>query len=121
MAKSAKAYQMSAKRRQLSARRPIDRSDEARLEEASAEFDREFVADSFGPLTAEAKRRLRRARRKRGRPRIGAGSKAVSVTIEKGLLKQIDRVARRRKTTRARLIARGLRVVLREEEESHCR
>ncbi len=112
---------MNTRRRRHGTRKPIDRPSQAQFEEMSAEFDREFVADSFGPLSDEAKSRLSRARRKRGRPRIGAGSKAVSVTIEKRLLKRIDRIARRHKTTRARLIARGLKAVLKEEEELSSR
>lgn len=88
---------------------------EAELEKMAAEFDREFVADTFGPATPEAKARLRRAKRKRGRPRIGAGSKAISVTIERALLREIDRIAKRRHTTRAKLIARGLKAVLKTE------
>ncbi|MGD2108350.1 MAG: ribbon-helix-helix protein, CopG family [Phycisphaerae bacterium] len=82
----------------------------------SAEFDREFVADTFGPPTREANERLARAKRKRGRPRVGTGSKAISVTIERTLLRKIDRIARRRKVSRAELIARGLRTVLEEDE-----
>jgi len=95
--------------------KPVKKRTEAELEKMSAEFDDEFVADTFGPPTDEAKARLRRARRKPGRPRIGAGSKAISVTVEQTLLRQVDRLAKRRGTTRAKLIARGLRAVLKEE------
>ena len=87
----------------------------AELDKMSAELDREFVADTFDPPTPEANKRLLRAKRKRGRPRVGAGSKPISVTVEKTLLSKIDRIAKRRKTTRAKLIARGLRAVLEEE------
>ncbi len=88
----------------------------AALEKMSAEFDSEFVADTFGPPTPEARERLRRAKRKPGRPRIGAGSKAISVTVEKTLLRKVDRIAKRSGTTRAKLIARGLKVILKEEQ-----
>ena len=94
---------------------PVGKRTKAELDKMSAEFDREFVADTFGPPTPEAKKRLRQAKRKRGRPRVGAGSKPISVTVEKTLLSRIDRIARRRKTTRAELIARGLRTILKEE------
>jgi hypothetical protein len=96
--------------------RPVGRLTKAELDKMTTEFDREFVADTFGPPTPEARTRLRRARRKPGRPRVGAGSKAISVTVEKTLLKKIDRIVRLRKTTRARLISRGLRAVLKEEQ-----
>ena len=96
--------------------KPVGRLTKAELDKMSTEFDREFVADTFGPPTPEAKAQLRRATRKRGRPRVGAGSKAISVTVEKTLLKKIDRIVKLRKTTRARLISRGLKAVLKEEQ-----
>ena len=68
----------------------------------------EFVADSFGPMDSKARARLSRAKRKRGRPRVGAGSQVVSVTIEKRLLKKVDRLAKRLGVSRAKLIAVGL-------------
>jgi hypothetical protein len=87
------------------------------LERMAVEFDREFVADTFGPPPPAVRARLRRAGRKRGRPRRGGGSQAISVTVEKSLLRQIDALARRRKTPRAQLVARGLRAVLAAEEK----
>jgi hypothetical protein len=84
----------------------------AELREATAEFDREFVADTFGPPTPQQRAQDRRARRKRGRPRVGRGAKTISVTIERGLLAKADRLARRLRTSRAALIARGLQSVV---------
>jgi hypothetical protein len=84
------------------------------LDKMSAEFDREFVADTFGPPPRAVTARLRRAKRKPGRPRVGAGTKAISVTIEKTLLQRVDRLAKRRKTSRAKLIAQGLQTVLKD-------
>ena len=88
--------------------RPIAKMTTKALDAMVAEFDREFVADSFGPMDSEAKTRLRRAKRKRGRPRVGAGSQMVCVTIEKRLLKKVDRLAQRLGVSRAKLIAVGL-------------
>ena len=107
---------MKSTRRKEAKPRPVEKLTKAELDRISAEFDREFVADTFGPPTSEAKERLGRAKRKRGRPRIGTGSKAISVTVEKTLLKQIDRIVKLHKTTRAKLINRGLKAVLQEEE-----
>ena len=82
------------------------------LEALTAGLDREFVADAFGPLSPAAERLWRRAKRKRGRPRIGKGAKVVSVSIERGLLERSDRLADRLGTSRARLIAAGLERLL---------
>ncbi len=88
--------------------RPIAKMITKELDAMVAEFDREFVADSFGPMDGKARARLGRAKRKRGRPRVGAGSQVVSVTIEKRLLKKVDRLAKRIGVSRAKLIAVGL-------------
>jgi hypothetical protein len=92
--------------------KPLAAMTAAELREATAEFDREFVADTFGPPAPQQRAQDRRARRKRGRPRVGRGAKTISVTIEMGLLAKADRLARRLRVSRANLIARGLRSVV---------
>ena len=82
------------------------------LAEATKEFDKEFIADTFGPPPPELAALMRRARRKRGRPRMGKGAKVISVSVEKDLLARSDALARKLKVRRAALIARGLRAVL---------
>jgi hypothetical protein len=89
------------------------------LRRATAEFDRESAADSFGEPTPRQRAQDRRARRKRGRPRVGLGAQTISVTIEKGLLAQADRLARKLRVRRAQLIARGLQAVVNEEVALH--
>jgi hypothetical protein len=102
-------------RRAGAAARPYAEMTTDELRRATAEFDREFVGDTFGPPTARQRAALARARRKRGRPRVGAGAKTISVTVEEGLLLQADRLAKRLHVPRAVLIARGLRAVVTEE------
>jgi hypothetical protein len=85
------------------------------LRDATAEFDREFVGDTFGPPSPEQHIQDARARRKRGRPRVGQGSQTISVTVEKRLLAQADQLAKRLQVPRAVLIARGLQAVVGEE------
>ena len=86
----------------------------AELREATKEFDREFVGDTFGPPTPQQRTRFERAR-KRGRPRNGLGAKTISVTVEKRLLAQTDRLAKKLHVARAVLVTRGLHAVLSEE------
>lgn len=83
------------------------------LERLAAGLDREFVADEFGPMTPAARKHRQRARRKRGRPRRGAGAKRISVTIEKGLLTQADRLARELSLKRSELLSLGVSELLR--------
>jgi hypothetical protein len=80
-----------------------------------AEFDREFVIDTFAVPSAEHKARFERARRKRGRPREGEGTHIISVSVERSLLARSDKLAKDLGITRAKLIARGLRAVLAAE------
>ncbi len=88
--------------------RSIAKMTTAELNSMVTEFDREFVADSFGTMDPKARARYRRAKRKRGRPQVGAGSQVISVTIERSLLRRADRLARRLGISRAKLIAVGL-------------
>ena len=91
---------------------PFARMKTDELQAATAEFDREMVAEEFGPLSTSAKSRWKTARRKRGRPRQGQGAKVISVTVEKNLLARSDALAKNMGVTRAGMIARGLKAVL---------
>jgi hypothetical protein len=84
------------------------------LARQTQEFDREFVVDEFGPPDAAARRRLARAKRKRGRPRRGTGAKVISLSVEQSLLKKADALAKRLHISRARVVELGLLRVLRE-------
>jgi len=85
------------------------------LKESTAAYDREMVVDEFGPMTAGARSRWNRARRKPGRPRRGKGARVISVSVEKGLLSRSDMLAKDLGVTRAGLIERGLKAVLAAE------
>jgi len=61
------------------------------------------------PLTPGSRRALARAARKGGRPRIGAGSKRINITVERTLLCKADAYARKHGLTRAAVVAEGLR------------
>jgi len=95
--------------------KPVTKMTADELARATAEFDEELVIDSFGKPTSKQQARLERARRKRGRPRVGEGVKVISVSIERGLLDKTDRLAKKLKVRRAKIISRGLRAVLDEE------
>lgn len=86
----------------------------AELAKATAEFDKEFIADTFKPLTPAMKALWEKARRKRGRPRMGRGAKVISVSVERDLLARTDALAKKLGVRRAALIARGLRRMLAE-------
>jgi hypothetical protein len=102
------------KQSKSSTSKPYWKMTTAELREATAEFDREFVGDTFGSPTPEQMAQFERAKRKRGRPRNGMGSKTISVTVEAGLLAKTDRLAKKLQVPRAVLIARGLQAVLGE-------
>lgn len=93
-------------------RTPVSDLTVAELEAMTADLDDELVAEKFRPLSAAERADWGRIKRRPGRPRRGAGVKVISVSVEKELLAASDRLARRRKTTRANLIERGLRAVL---------
>ncbi len=77
-----------------------------------SKYDSESVLAESRPLSPEMRARWNRAKRGPGRPRVGAGVKVISLSIEGELLGKADREARRLKISRAQLVARGLRAVL---------
>jgi hypothetical protein len=97
--------------------KPYDQMTTKELAKATAEFDREFIIDTFSPMTPARRAHWERMRRKPGRPRVGQGVKVISVSVEKGLLAQTDRTAKRLGITRADLIARGLGAILRGQDQ----
>jgi len=86
------------------------------LAAATAEFDQEFVIDKCRSLTKSERAQWQRMKRKRGRPIVGNGAKVVAISIERDLLNRCDRFAKKKRVSRASLIARGLRAVLAAEE-----
>ena len=61
------------------------------------------------------RRNAPKAKRNRGRPRVGKGSKTISVTVEARLLAKTDQLAKKLQVPRAVLIARGLTAIVSEE------
>jgi hypothetical protein len=92
----------------------------AELAAATAEYDKPWNGPGLPgkPLTKEqrAKHRRANARAKAGRPKIGAGAQIVPVSIERGLLRQVDAFARRHEMKRSQMVAEGLRLVMRRRD-----
>ena len=104
-----------------SKRKPYWKMNTHELAEATREFDREFVADTFEPLTAADRELHRRAKKRGGRPKVGKGARRVLVTIEGGLLEETDAFAKANGFSRAQLIAQGLRAVMGKRGKSAAR
>jgi hypothetical protein len=77
-----------------------------------ASFNRSIPLSETRALTPTERRAWERAKRKPGRPPKGEGATAVSVTIERGLLRRADAYAKSQGMTRAQLITRGLSAIL---------
>ena len=79
------------------------------LAEATKEFDREFIADTFGPPPPDAAALMETCPAQARPPAMGKGAKRISVSVEEGLLAESDALARRLKIPPAQLIAKCLR------------
>jgi hypothetical protein len=77
-----------------------------------AECDDPDVALRAKPMSARMKKLWEAAKRKGGRPRIGRGATRVLISVERGLLEDVDAFARRRKLTRSELFSRGVKAVM---------
>ncbi|MCI0640375.1 MAG: ribbon-helix-helix protein, CopG family [Gemmataceae bacterium] len=78
----------------------------------TAEFDREFVADTFRPLSPASKARWERIQAK------GKSKSKVTVELEQDLLDSLDRLAKKKGVSRNSLLKKGIRAVL-EEAATH--
>ncbi|HVS72303.1 MAG TPA: hypothetical protein VHQ47_13695 [Phycisphaerae bacterium] len=76
------------------------------------EFDKEFIADTFRPLTAAQRALWEKAKRRPGRPRTGEGSQVVSLSVERALLEKADAYARAKGISRSQLVAEALRAMM---------
>jgi hypothetical protein len=76
------------------------------------EFDKEFIGDSFRPLTAAQRALWEKAKRRPGRPKVGAGVQVISLSVERELLKKADAQAKARRISRAQLFAEALKAAL---------
>jgi hypothetical protein len=88
--------------------KPYDRMTTEELREATREFDREQVEAPGTPLTKAQREQHRRAK-KMGRPKKGAGAAVVGISIEKGLLKKADSLAKRRRMGRSQFFVDAIR------------
>lgn len=87
----------------------------AEKERIYREIDRTPTAELLAkskPLTRAQMALHQQARRRRGRPKIGKGSKLVAVTLEAGLLEEVDRFAKKKNLKRSEMIAHGLRLLM---------
>lgn len=78
------------------------------LGEATKEFDREITTFPPGRALTPAQKEMFRKAKRRGRPRRGEGSANVQITMERGLLRQVDALATEQGLTRSQLIARSV-------------
>lgn len=85
---------------------------DAEKDRVASRFDAEFVAEQSRPLNAAERRQWAKARRRPGRPKVGLGAKVISISVERGLLKQADALAKKQRISRAELVAKSLNATL---------
>jgi hypothetical protein len=86
------------------------------LAEATQKFDEPFVIDQSRALTPAEQEQWKRTKRKRGRPKVGGGFKRISVSMEKGLLRRVTALAKKRRISRSQLLALALEETLPQKE-----
>jgi hypothetical protein len=83
------------------------------LREATKEFDVPNLNPRSKPVPAKVKAKHDRVLSRLGRPRVGGGARRVLISIERGLLKEADKLAKSRAISRSQLIAIALRNAIR--------
>src|SRR5439155_12905253 len=94
-----------AKEAKAMKRKPYWEMTTPELAEATRQFDEPFVVDRSRPLNAEERKQWQRVKRKRGRPKNGQGFQRISVSVERGLLKRVTALAKKRRVSRSKLFA----------------
>jgi hypothetical protein len=89
---------------------PIDMTLEELREDAKAYAN--IKLSDLRPLSPEMRAKWESAKRGRGRPRKLVKASRILTTIDPDLLAKADAVAKKRNSTRAALIAQGLRMVI---------
>ncbi|MBL8795132.1 MAG: hypothetical protein JNM56_14580 [Planctomycetia bacterium] len=88
------------------------------LAEATKEFDEEFVADTFRPLTPEERAEWEAIRRRLRADHAKNGEQTIAVRVDRDLLKRCTALAKKKKISRDALVARGLKALLAAEGEA---
>src|SRR4051812_15504811 len=99
------------------ARNPQHRMTAERLAVATADVENLDFEDTK-PLTPDMAAAWDRAKRGRGRPRVGEGAEKVLISMERRLLLVTDALARRKGLDRSKLIAVAIREMLEREAKS---
>jgi hypothetical protein len=110
---------MKKKREKVLTGRAVDAMSDAEKAKLIADIDAQTPEQRLAeskPLTSAQRARWNKFKKKMGRPKIGAGTQLISMTIEKGLLKRADAYAKRHGLKRTQLIAQGLRAVMGESD-----
>ena len=92
--------------------KPIENMTRRELNALTIGLDEEFVADTFRPLTPAERKFWNGINRKLGRPQTGKGAKVISLSLERGLLEETDKLAKKLKVSRSQLVADGLKAML---------
>ena len=98
-------------------RKPLAQVTARELADATAGAEDIDLADTR-PLPPAMAAAWDRAKRGRGRPRIGAGAEKVLISMEKRLLLVTDALAKRKGLDRSKLIAQAIREMLVREASS---
>ncbi len=82
--------------------------------EIESKTHEQILAESR-PLNAKERAQWKELKKKMGRPKIGKGSKIITMSIERDLLKRATQFAKANGINRSALIAKGLEAVMRKK------
>lgn len=89
----------------MKAKKPYYDMTPRELDAATRKFDQPLVIDESRAMSTSDRKRWQAAKKKRGRPKVGAGHCRISVSLERGLLKRATALAKQRGVSRSSLLA----------------
>ena len=89
----------------------------AELARMASKFDSEFVVDESTPLNAQQRSRWNRAKRDHDGPKTSVSSTTISVSLAPGLRAKVERYAKARRISLAKLIRSALAAIVDEPRD----
>jgi hypothetical protein len=97
---------------------PIERFlalSETEKQQEVAPFEKQELTVKTRPLTPSERKFWNSIKRGLGRPKIGKGAVVVPISLERGLLEEVDAFAKANHLKRSQMVAEGLRIVMRKK------
>lgn len=101
----------------MKAKKPYSKMSAKELAGSTKEFDKPLPPGVARPMNSRERAHWRKATAKRGRPKVGKGAVSVLMSMERGLLDDLDAYAKVAKVGRSKIVADAVKNYITVERE----